>query len=245
MKQLEMDFGMLTVEQQERVNRFVKSQAEHAVKNEQLVARDMEILVDAGFRPGIDFVNTFTSELVTEDYEFGYYENAFTAEVTYQKYTGGLFIVAKDVKLDENDQAVRSERHIYFTIQRDYKSNKIECSSLVGSYRAVKPETLFTKLMEYNQRQEDNAVRKLEQRIATRNGIAELKAKYPQATKIEECDQWVNRGYVKRVSVWFADGSRFDFRPTWNDGYTLDNVVDGQQLTMTELAEVIANRNNK
>ena len=147
--------------------------------------------------------------------------------------------------MDENDQAVRSERQMYFRVDQDYKGVKIECSQLVGTYRAVKPETLFTKLMEYNQRQEDNAVRKLEQRIAVRNGIAKLQAKYPQATKIEECDQWVNRGYAKRISVWFVDGSRFDFRSTWNDGYVLDNVVDGQELTMEQLAEVIANRNNK
>lgn len=245
MKQLEMDFGMLTVEQQARVDRFVKSQAEHAVKQEELVARDVKLLSDAGFRAGIDFVNNLTSELITEDYSFGYGDDEFTTEVTYQDTKGGVFIIAKEVKLDENDKAVRSERQVYFRVERDYKGNKIECSTLVGSYRAVKPETLFTKLMEYNQRQEDNALNKLEQRIATRNGIAELQAKYPQATKIEECDQWVNRGYVKRISVWFADGSRFDFRSTWNDGYVLDNVVDGQKLTMEQLAELITNRNNK
>ena len=243
MKQLELDFGMLTVEQQQRVDRFVKSQAEHAVKMEQLVARDVETLVDAGFRPGIDFVNTFTTEMVTEECEFGYYDDAFNADVTYQKYDGGVFIVAKQVKLDENDQAIRSERHIYFTVERDYKGSKIECSTLVGSYRAVKPETLFTKLMEYNQRQEDSAIAELERRVAKRNGIAKLEAQYPQATKIEEAEQYVNRVYKKMISVWFADGSRFDFERTWNNDYRLYQVVDGQKLTTEQLAELIANRN--
>lgn len=243
MKQLELDFGMLTVEQQQRVDRFVKSQAEHAVKMEQLVARDVETLVDAGFRPGIDFVNTFTTEMITEECEFGYYENAFNADVTYQKYEGGVFIVAKQVKLDENDQAIRSERHVYFTVDRGYKGDKIECSTLVGTYRAVKPETLFTKLMEYNQRQEDRAIAELERRIAKRSGIAKLQAQYPQATKVEEGDQYVNRGYRKMISVYFADGSRFDFERSYNNEYKLYQVIDGQQLTMTELAELIANRN--
>jgi hypothetical protein len=243
MKQLELDFGMLTVEQQERVDRFVKSHAEHAVKMEQLVERDVKTLVDAGFRPGIDFVNTFTSELVTEECEFGYYDDAFNTEVTYQYYNGGVFIVAKSIKLDENDQAVRTDRHFHFNVERSYKGAKIECSSLVGSYRAVKPETLFTKLMEYNQRQEDNAIAELERRIAKRSGIAKLQAQYPQATKIEEAEQYVNRGYKKMISVWFADGSRFDFERTYNNEYRLYQVIDGQQLTMTELAELIANRN--
>ena len=245
MKQLELDFGMLTVEQQERVDRFVKSQADHAVKAEARVKHEMQVLRDAGFRPGIDFVNTFTSELVTEDYEFGYYDNAFTTDVTYQKYTGGVFIVAKSVKLDENDQAVRSERHTHFSVQRDYKGAKIECSTLVGSYRAVKPETLFTKLMEYNQRQEDMAIAELERRIAKRSGIAKLQAKYPQATDIREEEQYINRSTRKMISVHFADGSRFDFEKTWNNDYRLYQVIDGQKLTNEQLAELIANRNNK
>jgi len=245
MKQLEMDFGMLTVEQQARVDRFIQSQAEHAVKQEKIAAHDMKVLNDAGFRAGIDFVNTFTSELVTEDYEFGYYENAFTGNITYQKYSGGVAIIAKQVKLDENDQAVRNERHIHFSVQSDYKGSKIECSTLVGSYRAVKPETLFIKLMEYNQRQEDMAIAELERRIAKRSGIAKLQAKYPQATDIREEEQYINRSTRKMISVHFADGSRFDFEKTWNNDYRLYQVIDGQKLTNEQLAELIANRNNK
>ena len=243
MKQLELDFGMLTVEQQERVDRFVKSQADHAVKTEARVKHEMQVLRDAGFRPGIDFVNTFTSELVTEDYGFGYGDTAFTANITYQNYSGGVFLIAKSVKLDENDQAVRSERNIHFTVNRDYKGEKIECSTLVGSYRAVKPETLFTKLMEYNQRQEDSAFQELERRIAKRSGIAKLQAQYPQATMVREEEQYINRSMRKMISVYFADGSRFDFERSWNNEYKLYQVIDGQKLTTEQLAELIANRN--
>ena len=243
MKQLELDFGMLTVEQQQRVDRFIASQAESAIKQEAQVKRDVQLLSDAGFRPGIDFVNNFTNELVTEDYEFGYGDSKFIANVTYQNYSGGVFIVAKKVKLDENDQVVRSERSIYFNVQRDYKGSKIECSTLVGSYRAVKPETLFTKLMEYNQQQEDNVINELERRIAKRSGIAKLQSQYPQATKIQEEEQYINRSTRKMISVYFADGSRFDFERTWNNDYRLHQVIDGQKLTNEQLAELIANRN--
>ena len=250
MKQLEMDLGMLTTEQQAQVDRFIARQAENAVKQEELAARDMKVLSDAGFRPGIDFVNTFTSELVTEDYNFGYGDDAFTANVTYQNYSGGVFIVAKKVRLDENDQAVRSENQVYFNVvyfnvKRSYKGTKIECSTLVGTYRAIKPETLFTKLMEYNQRQEDSAFQELERRIAKRSGIAKLMAQYPQATEIKEEDQYVNRSYKKMISVYFEDKSRLDFELTWNNNYKLSQVIDGQKLTNEQLAELIANRNNK
>jgi len=243
MKQLELDFGMLTVEQQERVDRFVKSQADHAVKAEARVKHEMQVLRDAGFRPGIDFINNFTSELVTEEYEFGYGDSAYTTDVTYQKYTGGVFIVAKSVKLDENDQAVRSERNIHFSVERDYKGAKIECSTLVGTYRAVKPETLFTKLMEYNQRQEDGAFQELERRITKRSGIAKLQAQYPQATMVREEEQYINRSMRNMISVYFADGSRFDFERSWNNEYRLYQVIDGQKMTNEQLAEMIANRN--
>ena len=243
MKQLELDFGMLTVEQQQRVDRFIASQADNAVKAEERAKYDMQVLRDAGFRPGIDFVNTFTSELVTEECEFGYGDSRFATDVTYQYYNGGVFIVAKSVRLDENDQAVRTDRHFYFNVERSYKGAKIECSNLVGTYRAIKPETLLTKLMEYNQRQEDGAFQELERRIAKRSGIAKLQAQYPQATKIEEAEQYVNRGYKKMISVYFADGSRFDFERNWNNEYKLYQVIDGQKLTNEQLAELIANRN--
>lgn len=243
MKQLELDFGMLTVEQQQRVDRFIASQADNAVKAEARIKNEMQVLRDAGFRPGIDFVNTFTSELVTEECEFGYGDSRFTTDVTYQNYNGGVFIVAKSVKLDENDQAVRGNRHFHFNVERDYKGSKIECSTLVGSYRAVKPETLLTKLMEYNQRQEDHAFQELERRIAKRSGIAKLKAQYPQATDIREEDQYINRSTRKMISVYFADGSRFDFERNWNNEYKLYQVIDGQKLTNEQLAELIANRN--
>jgi len=245
MSQLEMDLGMLTVEQQARVDRFIASQADNAVKQEQLVARDMKVLRDAGFRPGIDFVNTFTSELVTEDRDFGYGDNEFTTNITYQKYNGGVLIVAKQVKLDENDQAVRNELNLYFTVQSGYNSTKIECSTLVGSYRAVKPETLFTKLMEYNQQQEDNVINMLERRFAVRNGIAKLQAQYPQATRVVEEEQYISRGYKRMISVYFEDKSRFDFERMFNNDYKLYQVIDGQKLTTEELAELIANRNSK
>ena len=250
MKQLEMDLGMLTTEQQAQVDRFIARQAENAVKQEELAARDMKVLSDAGFRPGIDFVNTFTSELVTEDYNFGYGSDKFTANATYQNYSGGVFIVAKKVRLDENDQAVRSVNQVYFNVvyfnvERSYKGTKIECSTLVGTYRAIKPETLFTKLMEYNQRQEDSAFQELERRIAKRSGIAKLMAQYPQATEIKEEDQYVNRSYKKMISVYFEDKSRLDFKLTGNNDYKLSQVIDGQKLTNEQLAELIANRNNK
>jgi len=243
MKQLELDFGMLTVEQQQRVDRFIVSEAVNAEKAEARIKSEMQLFSGAGFRPGIDFVNDFTNELVTEDYEFGYGDSAFIANVTYQKRKGGIHILAKQVKLDENDQIIRSERRIYFTTQNDYKGTKIECSTLVGSYRAVKPETLFTKLMEYNQQQEDNVINEFERRIAKRSVITKLKAEYPQATIVREEEQYVNRGYRKMISVHFADGSRFDFERTWNNDYRLYQVIDGQKLGIEQLAELIANRN--
>ena len=47
------------------------------------------------------------------------------------------------------------------------------------------------------------------------------------------------------ISVYFEDKSRLDFELTWNNNYKLSQVIDGQKLTNEQLAELIANRNNK
>ena len=49
-KQLELDFGMLTVEQQDRVDRFVKNSKATALSNSESQARIEELLIQGGFQ---------------------------------------------------------------------------------------------------------------------------------------------------------------------------------------------------
>jgi hypothetical protein len=58
-KQLELDFGMLTVDQQETVDRFVSSSKEQMpLKRTENIRNTQRITtIRVGFQEGIDFVN--------------------------------------------------------------------------------------------------------------------------------------------------------------------------------------------
>jgi hypothetical protein len=61
-KQLELDFGMLTVEQQDRVDRFKSSSVNRYIRRTESIKNIQELLLSGGFQEGIDFVNDFKSK---------------------------------------------------------------------------------------------------------------------------------------------------------------------------------------
>ena len=66
--QLDLFHGkVLTVEQQEEVNRFIKNQAERAIKAEKRNSKIMLMLDEAGFVYGQDYSSNFEVEEVTKE----------------------------------------------------------------------------------------------------------------------------------------------------------------------------------
>ena len=138
-KQLELDFGILTVAQQERVNNFVKSQKtdiERLINIQNIIEN---LLISGGFQEGIDYVNDLKYGLETEDREFGYGSEAFTANVTYIKSSGGCKIIFDRYNKYKNEIEVGMSM---VSIEYD----KLECSSITSQYRAYKPSSLLQKL---------------------------------------------------------------------------------------------------
>ena len=76
-KQLELDFGMLTVDQQERVDLFKRNQERNSTKRIESIKHTQELLLSGGFQEGIHFVNDFKCEKVTEVRSFGYGDDEF------------------------------------------------------------------------------------------------------------------------------------------------------------------------
>jgi hypothetical protein len=140
--QLTLDFGLLSPEQEERVQSFIENKAIENERNITYTKHKENVLIAAGFRPGIDFTNTFKSEVVTETRQFGYGFNntEFETEVTFIKNTGDIFIIRNIIRLDDEDKVVVTPNEVWFNLSGD----KIECSQLVGSFRAVKPD-IYTK----------------------------------------------------------------------------------------------------
>ena len=72
MSQLEFDFKMLSKEQEERVASFVASRKDAAIRKEKEIKYIVNLLVEAGFIEGVDFVNDFERlGLVTDNRSFG------------------------------------------------------------------------------------------------------------------------------------------------------------------------------
>jgi hypothetical protein len=145
-KQLELDFGMLTTEQQKTVDRFVSSSKRYADNASIKTAKIEELLISGGFKAGIDYVNNLEIKTVTEDREFGYQDDEFSAEVTYVSNYGGCQLITDYYDSQKNEMIVR-------TIGVSNEGNKLECSTVTSQYRAYKPTSLLTKLKEYNKSQ--------------------------------------------------------------------------------------------
>jgi hypothetical protein len=145
-KQLELDFGMLTAEQQETVDRFVSNSKRNADNASVRTAKIEELLISGGFRAGVDYINDFETKTITEDRVFGYGDNKFTANVTYVSSYGGC-------KLETDYYNSYKNELIKRLVSVDTVDGKLECITITNQYRAYKPSSLFIKLREYNESQ--------------------------------------------------------------------------------------------
>ena len=142
--QLELDFGMLTAEQQETVDRFVSRSKRNADDASARTARIEALLISGGFKAGIDYVNNLETKTVTEDKVFGYgYNDEFSAEVTYVSSYGGCQLITEYYNSSKNTMSAR-------LASVGIVHDKLECSTVTSQYRAYKPTSLLTKLQEYN-----------------------------------------------------------------------------------------------
>jgi len=203
----------MTAEQQQMVDRYIAGQNKDAESRALQAQRQTRILMDAGLRPNVHFKNTFEiKENVTETVTLGgrYYDvEEFETEVTCNKCSGGVFLLYDMVAI-ENDERKVVKKDTWFTTTSD---SKVECSTIVGSYRAVKPETILRKLNEMTDAAKERLKYLNEQDTHFNNAIAEMKAEFPTATSVERQKEWIqlrtytNSYYADIVRVSFEDGS--------------------------------------
>lgn len=245
---LGLEKGVPTKEIQDRIDRFFNEQVQRLHYSELQNRREVRVLTEAGFVEGRDFDNTFEVEDVVEERDFSrsWYRNdeePCMVQVAYKSPKGGVNL--KTSKYEVVDGKIEiSERYIWFNMSSD---DKIECSTLVGSYRAVKPETLLRKLGEFAEGELYRAQRKAEQFNQNQDLIAKLAKQYPQASveqkKISQTDGRFN--LVDRVVVSFEDGSYLAYAINYKGDAVLDRVFDAveAQKTLEEKAAIVASRN--
>ena len=207
--QLDLFHGkVLTAEQQEEVNRFIKSQAERAIKAEKRNNKTMLMLDEAGFVYGQDYSSDFEVKEVTREQRFGYgYNNTdYEFEVTYIQNTGNVFLWVNTIK--------DGEIKIYKS-SLDVEGDKLMCTSITKQYRHYKPSSLLVKYNEHNQRIVGELEYKNKQKIALNTIVAKYQKLYPEAKVTIDSDYHrKSRNYdsFPTVKVEFQSGSYVSFK---------------------------------
>ena len=240
--QLDLFHGkVLTVEQQEEVNRFIKSQAERAIKDEKRVNETMLMLDEAGFVYGQDYSSNFEVEEVTKEQRFGYgYNNTdYEFEVTYTQSSGNVFLWVNTI----NNGELKT-----YKSSVDKEGDKLMCTSVTSQYRHYKPSSLLTKYKEHNQRIVNELEEKNKENIALNNIVAKYQTLYPEA-KIEIISDYYrsrrNYNSFPIVEVKFPSGSWVQFQLGYSNN--LEEVrfykkYDAQSETTKDLLDRFNNQ---
>lgn len=206
MSQLEFDFKMLSKEQEERVASFVASRKDTAIRKEKEIKYIVNLLVEAGFVEGVDFVNDFERlGLVTDNRSFGYGDYAFKTEVQFEDYIGSIIIKYQEYDKSKNKLVTRNT---WISLSGD----KLECSAITPQYRAYKPESLLTKLRETNEMAQYDFERGNKKLSVLNHTIEKYKTEYPNAEVgiIQEYNRI--HGSFNLVQVKFESGSFISFK---------------------------------
>ena len=237
--QLELDFGILTVAQQERVNNFVKSQKTDIERLINIQTKIENLLISGGFQEGIDYVNDLKYGLEIEDRKFGYGSDEFEANVTYMKSSGGCKIIFERYNKYKNEIELGMSM---VSIEHD----KLECSSITSQYRAYKPASLFTKLKENNEKAQNEYNSANREKAIINYTVNKYKTLFPNATVTTGKDYNKYRNdYTEfpTVIVSFESGSYVIFRLGYeNDKEYTHKKFDAveAQLSAIELLNIFS-----
>jgi uncharacterized iron-regulated protein len=213
--QLELDFGMLTVAQQERVDSFIQNQKnliQNNIKNSNAIET---LLNEGGFIKGVDYENTIKTKVVTEEKEF-YCDGSFKTDITYETVEGSISILYK--KYDPRENKIVTQRGYI-----SKNSDKLECSCITSQYRAYKPKSLYEKLLESNSKAQNEFDSDNRERLVVKYTVNKYKNLFPKAEVTVGKDYYKNyrSNYIEFpiVMVKFESGSYISFRM----GYEIDN----------------------
>jgi len=230
--QLDLFAGIvLTVEQQKRVDSFIDSVNKSTNFQRNKVQQIEQIIVEAGFKKGIDFENTFKSSLETRTISIGYGSDKFETEITAEFSSGGVAL--KGLRFVNNEL-----KESVFNLEMDL--GKVQCSAVQGQYRFIKPKTLLEKLNQYNECQKD-CLKDFQNKTNLKQIIVEKYTKlYPNATITIKSDWTKYSGSFEVIEVKFESGSYIQFRlDTYNNKEYLYKKHDAtfEKLSSDELLE--------
>ena len=232
--QLTLELDVRTAEQQAKIDSYLTARKNEVERQIASMTNQYRILVDAGFySEDIDF--TYDIESVTCEVNVGTYSDSYQVELTFDVVKGGVKLFRDWIDTKDGEPKIVKQQ-TWFTIS----DGKIECSNLVGSFRAVKPETLVRKLKEHNENIKAQLENLTKQLSNTQKAINELNDEFPQAISIDEKQEWISSGpryggYTKElIEVRFEDGSYVTFEVLFNGEKRIFKVYDIEQEALTK-----------
>jgi len=245
--QLELELGILTDSQQERVNSFIKSQKSNTESIVSTQAKIEDLLINGGFEIGIDYINDLKYGLVTENKKFGYEysPDAFEANVTYMKSSGGCKIL-----FDKYNSTLNKVELGMSIVEVTVEHDKLECPAITSQYRAYKPSSLFQKLKENNEKAQLNFNKINREKSLSDYTLNKYKTLFPKAevTVGTDYDRNYRNDYREFpiVMVKFESGSYINFRLGYeNDKEYIHKKFDAvaSKLTAIELLNIFDKQN--
>ena len=240
--QLDLFHGkVLTVEQQEEVDNFIKQQAQRAVNAEKEVCKILVMLDEAGFVYGKDYSDNFEVKEVTRKQRFGYgYNNTdYEYEVTYTQNTGNVFLWVNTI----SEGKLKT-----YTSGLDRDGDKLMCTSVTKQYRHYKPSSLLTKYKEYNERIVHELEYKSKQKIALNTIVKKYQTLYPDATVTIGSDYYRGgRSYndFPIVKVLFKSGSWVSFQLGWSNEMDQERFHKKNDAKTETSADLLERFNNQ
>ena len=234
--QLTLELNVRTAEQQKQIDSFLIREENDMKARIAFMKNQYRTLVDAGFySEDIDFKFDIVS--VTREVTVGpNYNDRFEVELTFDTVQGGVKLLRDDIDTKDGEPKI-VKKDTWFTLSSD---GKMECSSLVGSYRSVKPETLVRKLKEHNENIKAQLENLTKQLSNTQKAINELNDEFPQAISIDEKQEWISSGpryggYTKElIEVRFEDGSYVTFEVLFSGEKRIFKVYDIEEEALTK-----------
>lgn len=233
--QLTLELNVRTAEQQKQIDSFLIREENDMKARIAFMKNQYRTLVDAGFySEDIDFKYDIVS--VTREVTVGSYSDRFEVELTFDTVKGGVKLLRDHIDTKDGEPKI-VKLETWFTILSD---GKMECNILVGSFRPVKPETLFRKLKEHNENIKAQLENLTKQLSNTQKAISELNDEFPQAISIDEKQEWISSssrysGYSKElIEVRFEDGSYVTFEVLSNGEKRIFKVYDIEEEALTK-----------
>jgi hypothetical protein len=205
--QLDLFAGIvLTTTQQKQVDHYIDSINKSTNQQKYKVQQVEQLLIETGFKVGIDFENIFKSSLETRTVSIGWGNDKFETEVTAEFYSGDINLLG--ICFNEYDKKIENRK---FGV--DISNGKLQSSSTIqGQYRFIKAKTLLEKLKLSNERAKQQLEEYKKENSLKLSVIEKYTKLYPKASVTVKSDWSKYSGTFEMIEVKFESGSYIQFR---------------------------------